>query len=86
MMHPVFKFENHLIVHSKYDNVTKTAYNLFGSVLLCRLRVPSPHQLASSNIRKFSFWVCVCVWLLELLTSVDHSESVKLCLVMQKMV
>lgn len=60
MMHPVFKFENHLIVHSKYDNVTKTAYNLFGSVLLCRLRVPSPHQLASSNIRKFSFWVCVC--------------------------
>lgn len=30
--------------------------------------------------------VCVCVWLLELLTSVDHSELVKLCLVMQKMV
>ncbi|KAJ6912432.1 LOW QUALITY PROTEIN: hypothetical protein NC651_014980 [Populus alba x Populus x berolinensis] len=59
MMHPVFKFENHLIVHSKYDNVTKTAYNLFGSVLLCRLRVPSPHQLASSNIRKFSFWISV---------------------------
>jgi hypothetical protein len=85
MMHPVFKFENHLIVHSKYDNVTKTAYNLFGSVLLCRLRVPSPHQLASSNIRNFLSG-CVCVWLLELLTSVDHSESVKLCLVMQKMV
>lgn len=60
MMHPVFKFENHLIVHSKYDNVTKTAYNLFGSVLLCRLRVPSPHQLASSNIGNFLSG-CVCV-------------------------
>ncbi|KAB5551621.1 hypothetical protein DKX38_008932 [Salix brachista] len=56
MMDPLFKFENHLIVHDKYDNVTKTAYNLFGSVLLCRLRVPSPHQLAPNRASECDFF------------------------------